>query len=99
MGGTRRSPGCAADGTEVSSTLRAGTARDLPVCEREVIADNPTGAVRLRIICDFVAGLTELRASEPYALLTDSRDATILDVTADDLKDRAMSPRRRVARA
>ena len=38
--------------------------------------------MRKRIICDFVAGLTELRALELHGLLTGSRQGTILDATA-----------------
>jgi dGTPase len=54
----------------------------LPVPEREAVADNPPDPVRQRIICDFVAGLTELRALELHGLLTGSRQGTILDATA-----------------
>lgn len=62
---------------------RPGGRRELlPVSEREAVADNPSDPVRQRIICDFVAGLTELRALELYGLLTGSRQGTILDATA-----------------
>lgn len=62
---------------------RPGGRRELlPVPEREAVADNPSDAVRQRIICDFIAGLTELRALELHALLTGSRQGTILDATA-----------------
>lgn len=62
---------------------RPGGRRELlPVSEREALADNPSDPVRQRIICDFVAGLTELRALELYGLLTGSRQGTILDATA-----------------
>lgn len=54
----------------------------LPVPEREAVADNPPDPVRQRIVCDFVAGLTELRALELHGLLTGSRQGTILDATA-----------------
>jgi dGTPase len=54
----------------------------LPVPEREAVADDPSESVRQRIICDFVAGLTELRALELHGLLTGSRQGTILDATA-----------------
>jgi dGTPase len=62
---------------------RPGGRRELlPVPEREAVADEPPDAVRQRIICDFVAGLTELRALELHGLLTGSRQGTILDATA-----------------
>jgi dGTPase len=62
---------------------RPGGRRELlPVPEREAVADDPSDAVRHRIICDFVAGLTELRALELHGLLTGSRQGTILDATA-----------------
>jgi dGTPase len=54
----------------------------LPVAEREAVADDPSDAVRRRIVCDFVAGLTEMRALELHGLLTGSRQGTILDATA-----------------
>ena len=54
----------------------------LPIPEREAVADNPPDAVRRRIICDLIAGLTELRALELHGLLTGSRQGTILDATA-----------------
>jgi dGTPase len=54
----------------------------LPVAEREAVADDPPDAVRQRVICDFVAGLTEMRALELHGLLTGSRQGTILDATA-----------------
>lgn len=62
---------------------RPGGRRELlPVAEREAIADSPSDPVRLRMICDFLAGLTEMRALELYGLLTGSRQGTILDATA-----------------
>ena len=62
---------------------RPGGRRELlPVPEREAVADDPSDAVRQRIVCDFVAGLTELRALELHGLLTGSRQGTILDATA-----------------
>jgi dGTPase len=54
----------------------------LPVPERETVADDPPEPVRRRIVCDFVAGLTELRALELHGLLTGTRQGTILDATA-----------------
>lgn len=54
----------------------------LPVPEREAVADDPPAAVRKRVICDFIAGLTELRALELHGLLTGSRQGTVLDPTA-----------------
>ena len=54
----------------------------LPVPERDAVADDPPDPVRQRIICDFVASLTELRALELHGLLTGSRQGTILDATA-----------------
>jgi dGTPase len=54
----------------------------LPVPEREAIDDDPADPVRRRIICDFVAGLTELRALELHGLLTGLRQGTVLDATA-----------------
>ena len=54
----------------------------LPVPEREAVSDEPPEPVRKRIICDFLADLTELRALELYGLLTGSRQGTILDATA-----------------
>jgi dGTPase len=54
----------------------------LPVPEREAVADDPPPSVRLRIVCDFVASLTEMRALELHGLLTGSRQGTILDATA-----------------
>ena len=60
-----------------------GSRRELlPVPEREAVSDEPPEPVRKRIICDFVAGLTELRALELHGLLTGSRQGTILDATA-----------------
>jgi dGTPase len=62
---------------------RPGGRRELlPVAEREALADDPSEPVRQRIICDFVAGMTELRALELHGLLTGSRQGTILDATA-----------------
>lgn len=62
---------------------RPGGRRELlPVPEREAVADDPSDPVRRRIICDFVASLTELRARELHGLLTGSRQGTILDATA-----------------
>ncbi len=62
---------------------RPGGRRELlPSAEREAIADSPSDPVRLRITCDFLAGLTEMRALELYGLLTGSRQGTILDATA-----------------
>jgi dGTPase len=54
----------------------------LPVPEREAVADQPSADVRKRIICDFIASLTELRAQELHGLLTGLRQGTILDATA-----------------
>lgn len=54
----------------------------LPVPEREAVADDPPDAVRHRIICDFVAGLTEMRALELHGLASGTRQGTILDATA-----------------
>jgi dGTPase len=62
---------------------RPGGRRELlPAPEREAVIDDPSEPVRQRIICDFVAGLTELRALELHGLLTGSRQGTILDATA-----------------
>lgn len=61
---------------------RPGGRRELlPVPEREAVADDPPDPVRHRIICDFVAGLTELRAFALHGLLTGSRQGSVLDAT------------------
>jgi dGTPase len=54
----------------------------LPLPEREAVADAPSTAVRKRIVCDFIASMTELRTLELHGLLTGSRQGTILDATA-----------------
>ena len=54
----------------------------LPAAQREAVADDPPETVRQRIVCDFIADLTDVRALELYGLLTGSRQGTILDPTA-----------------
>jgi dGTP triphosphohydrolase len=52
------------------------------VPERDALADELSIDVRKRVICDFVAGLTELRSQELNGLLMGLRQGTILDSTA-----------------
>lgn len=68
--------------TYLTAASAGGRRELLPVPEREAVADDPAPSVRQRIICDFIAGLTELRALELHGLLTGSRQGTILDATA-----------------
>ena len=68
--------------TYLAASETRGRRELLPVPEREAVADGPSEDVRKRIVCDFIAGLTELRAEELHGLLTGSRHGTILDATA-----------------
>jgi dGTPase len=68
--------------TYLTASAPGGRRELLPLPERDAVADEPSVAVRRRIICDFIAGMTELRALELHGLLTGLRQGTILDATA-----------------